>query len=105
MKQLSCGCFNVKSSARILSGNDIESLIKDFERQLSIIPCDSQNGQSSEREDNRDDKGVIPWKSDNEFTFSFDLQPELIEHTGPSPNLILQSLTMSNSNDAINLER
>ena len=50
--------------------------------------------------------GVIPWPGiDPETQFSFDEQPELDSHPGPSPSLILQALTMSNSNDAINLER
>ena len=50
--------------------------------------------------------GVIPWPGiDPETPFSFDEQPELDSHPGPSPSLILQALTMSNSNDAINLER
>ena len=37
--------------------------------------------------------------------FSFDEQPDLSGHPGPSPSLILQALTMSNANDGINLER
>lgn len=37
--------------------------------------------------------------------FSFDQQPELVGHPGPSPSIILQALTMSNANDGINLER
>lgn len=37
--------------------------------------------------------------------FSFDLQPDLHQHPGPSPSIILQALTMSNANDGINLER
>lgn len=37
--------------------------------------------------------------------FSFDEQPDLDGHPGPSPSLILQALTMSNANDGINLER
>lgn len=37
--------------------------------------------------------------------FSFDYQPDLINHVGPSPNVLLQALTMSNANDGINLER
>lgn len=37
--------------------------------------------------------------------FSFDHQPELAGHPGPSPSIILQGLTMSNANDGINLER
>ncbi|GAB0099255.1 Endoribonuclease Dcr-1 [Sergentomyia squamirostris] len=37
--------------------------------------------------------------------FSFDYQPNLRGHPGPSPSIILQALTMSNANDGINLER
>lgn len=37
--------------------------------------------------------------------FSFDFQPDLNNHPGPSPSIILQALTMSNANDGINLER
>ena len=37
--------------------------------------------------------------------FSFDEEPDLSSHPGPSPAILLQALTMSNSNDAINLER
>lgn len=38
-------------------------------------------------------------------TFSFDFQPNLKNHAGPSPSVLLQALTMSNANDGINLER
>lgn len=38
-------------------------------------------------------------------TFSFDFQPDLSNHPGPSPSVLLQALTMSNANDGINLER
>lgn len=38
-------------------------------------------------------------------TFSFDFQPNLENHPGPSPSVLLQALTMSNANDGINLER
>lgn len=44
------------------------------------------------------------YHSDNNL-FSFDFQPKLENHPGPSPSLILQALTMSNANDGINLER
>lgn len=44
------------------------------------------------------------YQSDSNL-FSFDFQPELEDHSGPSPSLILQALTMSNANDGINLER
>nr|XP_023016629.1 endoribonuclease Dcr-1 [Leptinotarsa decemlineata] len=40
-----------------------------------------------------------------ELSFSFDKQPSLEDHPGPSPNVLLQALTMSNANDGINLER
>ena len=40
-----------------------------------------------------------------EFGFSFDEQPDLSSHSGPSPSVILQAFTMSSANDGINLER
>lgn len=43
--------------------------------------------------------------SSDQLGFSFDLQPDLQTHPGPSPNVLLQALTMSNANDGINLER
>ncbi|UYV82849.1 DICER1 [Cordylochernes scorpioides] len=43
--------------------------------------------------------------SEEMFRIHFDEQPDLATHTGPSPSLILQALTMSNANDGINLER
>lgn len=49
---------------------------------------------------------LLPYKEDNRKTiFSFDYQPVLNGHPGPSPSVILQALTMSNANDGINLER
>ncbi|KAI4495974.1 hypothetical protein M0802_008189 [Mischocyttarus mexicanus] len=50
------------------------------------------------------DKVEKAYFKDNDL-FSFDFQPELKDHPGPSPSLILQALTMSNANDGINLER
>jgi endoribonuclease Dicer len=41
----------------------------------------------------------------DDVNFSFDEQPDLTHHPGPSPSIILQGLTMSNANDGINLER
>nr|UFK76043.1 dicer-1-like protein [Haemaphysalis longicornis] len=35
----------------------------------------------------------------------FDERPNLNSHSGPSPSILLQALTMSNANDGINLER
>lgn len=49
---------------------------------------------------------VKNFNCDNEdITFSFDAQPQLEGHPGPSPSILLQALTMSNANDGINLER
>ncbi|GIY09706.1 endoribonuclease Dcr-1 [Caerostris extrusa] len=42
---------------------------------------------------------------DNMNRVSFDENPDLSQHPGPSPSIILQALTMSNANDGINLER
>ncbi|CAG0883281.1 unnamed protein product [Darwinula stevensoni] len=54
------------------------------------------------------DWGVLEWlKAENRgaLKFSFDYQPDLESHPGPSPSVMLQALTMSNANDGINLER
>ena len=47
--------------------------------------------------------GIISRENDVRPGFSFDLQPNLQDTSGPSPSLLLQALTMSNSNDVINL--
>ncbi|XP_059612256.1 endoribonuclease Dcr-1 [Phlebotomus argentipes] len=56
---------------------------------------------AEEMMENYNDK--IP--NDKPEFFSFDYQPNLKGHPGPSPSIILQALTMSNANDGINLER
>ncbi|KAH1023571.1 hypothetical protein HUJ04_012751 [Dendroctonus ponderosae] len=48
---------------------------------------------------------INEYETYDELTFSFDMQPDLKSHPGPSPNVLLQALTMSNANDGINLER
>lgn len=48
---------------------------------------------------------TLPDVAIDEQSFSFDRQPNLINHPGSSPSIILQALTMSNANDGINLER
>lgn len=47
----------------------------------------------------------IATNTQTDGAFSFDDQPDLANHPGPSPSIILQALTMSNANDGINLER
>jgi endoribonuclease Dicer len=78
----------------------IKTVIKKFtDEVLNMKP--NKSIQPVKKEINRQNK--ISYL-DNEF-FSFDYQPELKDHPGPSPSLILQALTMSNANDGINLER
>ncbi|XP_045623437.1 endoribonuclease Dcr-1 isoform X2 [Procambarus clarkii] len=60
---------------------------------LSVVKLDNGADSSS-------------WMNNSgEASFSFDYQPDLINHPGPPPSIILQALTMSNANDGVNLER
>lgn len=55
-----------------------------------------------------EDNALVAFESkgkDKEEIFQFDYQPDLANHVGPSPAVLLQALTMSNANDGINLER
>lgn len=54
-------------------------------------------GRSYSEEESKQEK--------EENNFSFDYQPDLENHVGPSPCQILQAMTMSNANDGLNLER
>uniref|UniRef100_A0A182JQF4 ribonuclease III n=1 Tax=Anopheles christyi TaxID=43041 RepID=A0A182JQF4_9DIPT len=70
--------------------------------------CNYKPKQHSKRnevkQNGHDSKGVLS-RALAEEAFSFDYQPDLSQHPGPSPAIILQALTMSNANDGINLER
>ncbi|KAJ1531645.1 hypothetical protein ONE63_000316 [Megalurothrips usitatus] len=72
------------NNAKCLEGN--VSCIPDSKDQKSVVVSIN----------NDDDLGI---------KLSFDAQPELDGHPGPSPAVILQALTMSNANDGINFER
>lgn len=91
-------CFN--DNLTFISGNNIT-------KKLEIHYPDNRHGRRIEPQDkiqyNRDAK--IYMKTEKSKTFSFDYQPDLRHHPGPSPSIILQALTMSNANDGINLER
>lgn len=79
----------------------IESVVKKFtDEVLNKKPVESTK-KIDKSESNKLNKNNY---LDNGL-FSFDYQPELKDHPGPSPSLILQALTMSNANDGINLER
>lgn len=77
---------------------------------LSVInfDCEPLNNIANENPE----PPILPHTLENDpdfeeinFNFSFDFQPDLNNHPGPSPSVILQALTMSNANDGINLER
>nr|CAD7399756.1 unnamed protein product [Timema cristinae] len=79
---------------------------------LLILPTTSEdNSDSGVSIDSEDPEALSDpgdYEDDQEDSvamFSFDAQPDLEGHPGPSPAIILQALTMSNANDGINLER
>ncbi|XP_064484368.1 endoribonuclease Dicer-like [Ornithodoros turicata] len=51
------------------------------------------------------DRDKVQASDASAFRVHFDDQPDLQNHAGPSPSVLLQALTMSNANDGINLER
>ncbi|KAK3931803.1 Endoribonuclease Dcr-1 [Frankliniella fusca] len=83
-------------------------------RALKYISEFNNNG-SDNKSENKGGSSVVAQRpqqcsppledGDLGIKFSFDAQPELDGHPGPSPAIILQALTMSNANDGINLER
>lgn len=81
------GCDNAQQSTSIIirTVNRDETLA--LKRPDSEVQCSSWNSICEE------------------MSFSFDFQPDLLNHPGPSPSVILQALTMSNANDGVNLER
>ena len=98
------------SSAVNTTSEEIDRLCQEFQDQLTLMT--SRTSVTSEGEEmpivrSKGQYGVMNI-SESEAAdkgFSFDYQPPEDSGAGPSPCLILQSLTMSNSNDAINLER
>ncbi|KOC66705.1 Endoribonuclease Dicer [Habropoda laboriosa] len=76
----------------------IETIVNKFTNEIL------NNNDSLHPTKNKSNKSEFTYHSDSNL-FSFDYQPELENHPGPSPSLILQALTMSNANDGINLER
>ncbi|KAL0276264.1 UNVERIFIED_CONTAM: hypothetical protein PYX00_003870 [Menopon gallinae] len=83
--------------SRPLTGIIIKSLEEERRRKPEKV---EPNGLVPEIDPTRIDEF-----DDLDTNFSFDEQPNLKNHPGPSPSLILQALTMSNANDGINLER
>ena len=87
--------------------------LKIMENGEKLIKLNIKNNleKFSKRSENALDKlkrimNPIPLEPNSDpSAFSFDYQPDLNNHPGPSPSIILQALTMSNANDGINLER
>ena len=76
----------------------VETIVEKFTKEI----LNNNNGVQPIKKDSNTSK--FTYHADSNL-FSFDFQPELENHSGPSPSLILQALTMSNANDGINLER
>ncbi|KAK1137182.1 hypothetical protein K0M31_001706 [Melipona bicolor] len=76
----------------------VETVVEKFTKEI----LNNNNGVQPIKKDSNTSK--FTYHADSNL-FSFDFQPELENHPGPSPSLILQALTMSNANDGINLER
>ncbi|XP_012529231.1 endoribonuclease Dcr-1 [Monomorium pharaonis] len=79
----------------------IETVVKRFTCEVLNKKLPNESARMIKKEINKPNEGNYL----NNHLFSFDYQPELKGHPGPSPSLILQALTMSNANDGINLER
>lgn len=74
----------------------LEYIVNDLNDIEASPPSSTFNSLSVFPQPDDDDLGI---------KFSFDAQPDLSGHSGPSPAVLLQALTMSNANDGINLER
>lgn len=96
--------FVVEGTGNIFDNfNENQFLSRDIKQEKVVKVDFSVNYVKSS---NKASEEILPYKEDNRKTiFSFDYQPVLNGHPGPSPSVILQALTMSNANDGINLER
>lgn len=72
---------------------------------ISIDLTDNTILKNEIHENNKNNNSINDIHNVQTNTFSFDFQPNLENHPGPSPSVLLQALTMSNANDGINLER
>lgn len=76
------------------------------EQQLCLVAAKCRLSPSSDSDLEEDTTCIADIEEDDsENVFQFDYQPDLVNHVGPSPSVLLQALTMSNANDGINLER
>ena len=95
-QQHGCAVLNQTSSVTSVSGGGPQPPFPPPLKLLSVsVPCSLRTEKLP--------PGIISRENDVRPGFSFDLQPNLQDTSGPSPSLLLQALTMSNSNDVINL--
>uniref|UniRef100_A0A1B6DKN5 ribonuclease III n=1 Tax=Clastoptera arizonana TaxID=38151 RepID=A0A1B6DKN5_9HEMI len=102
-----------RESSKPASGNKSEQLQLDFTLEGYALPKELNMELNLNKGESYMSNGIdceysrIHFEDDNldESLFSFDKQPDLMNHPGPSPSVLLQALTMSNANDGINLER
>lgn len=101
---IDCESLKIENEQKILY---IEYENSEREKKFSILPSKTtHNQQQQETNDNKEITFSLEQSTTSQNSkFSFDFQPSLIGHPGPSPSIILQALTMSNANDGINLER
>ncbi|KAL9694828.1 hypothetical protein quinque_014113 [Culex quinquefasciatus] len=95
-------------SDNVAEAIESEDDIMKRQKQRDIINSTNMNEQLYQTSKNRtlpSVPNVATAINDSLGEFSFDYQPDLTNHPGPSPSIILQALTMSNANDGINLER
>ncbi|CAH1401946.1 unnamed protein product [Nezara viridula] len=88
----------------IVSGEmkDFDFKVRSYNMPSDIIPKSSKKKSLSYH---YPAETINNQEIEEDIAFSFDHQPELEGHPGPSPSILLQALTMSNANDGINLER
>ena len=80
------------------SGLSVDGSSEELEAEAADALCDGQFEVDNMCKDSDPEEDIIS-------KFSFDAQPNLEGHPGPSPSVILQALTMTNANDGIDLER
>ncbi|KAJ8968365.1 hypothetical protein NQ317_009528 [Molorchus minor] len=96
--------FEKKSNKQSLSHENIKAKLDSVNFDDLFVKSDTEEPDVT-IESILDSNYENSYDISEELRFSFDFQPYLELHPGPSPNVLLQALTMSNANDGINLER
>ena len=91
--------FDRKKTTHRLNENSKNNTELQEEKNIELPPLEIDISQFTPSASQDEEKGVIAQKSDRQLSFSFDDELSLENHDGPPPSLLLQALTMSNSND------